>query len=244
MPTDDCDVPDPATAPPASAERDRALPRRAALTGVAALAGSAAVAAFAGPAAAQTDTSTSVAPEESTPATDAAPSTTAPPKKPTASDVALLGFAQSIELAAAQLYSQAVPVIGEELQPTVRRVPAPPPGLRRADRRAARAPGPGSRQPDARQRANPGVRLPARRRPSSGRRTSWRDSLAASYTQLLGQLKGTDGVALIASIQPIEARQAVVLGQAIGAAPTELMPVLEGDEAGATVFTPSQYPVV
>jgi len=54
----------------------------------------------------------------------------------------------------------------------------------------------------------------------------------------------TDGVALIASIQPIEARQAVVLGQAIGAAPTELMPVLEGDEAGATVFTPSQYPVV
>ena len=48
-------------------------------------------------------------------------------------------------------------------------------------------------------------------------------------------------MALIASIQPIEARQAVVLGQAIGAAPTELMPVLEGDEAGATVFTPSQY---
>ena len=35
-----------------------------------------------------------------------------------------------------------------------------------------------------------------------------------------------------------------MLGQAIGAAPTELMPVLEGDEAGATVFTPSQYPVV
>ena len=243
MPTDDCDVPDPAIAPPASAERDRALPRRAALTGMAALAGSAAVAAFTGPAAAQTDTSTSVAPEGSTPATDAAPSTTAPPKKPTASDVALLGFAQSIELAAAQLYSQAVPVLGEELQPTV--------AVFRRHHQAY-----GEQIGALLGRRAPGVAnqtLVSELTPAFGARSETavlraahelENSLAASYTQLLGELKGTDGVALIASIQPIEARQAVVLGQAIGAAPTELMPVLEGDEAGATVFTPSQYPVV
>ncbi len=69
-------------------------------------------------------------------------------------------------------------------------------------------------------------------------------SLAASYTKLIGQLKGTDAVAVLASIQPIEARQAVVLGQAIDVPIEELMPVLEGEETGATIFTPAQYPIV
>ncbi len=61
---------------------------------------------------------------------------------------------------------------------------------------------------------------------------------------LLGDLRGTDGAALIASILPIEARQAVVLGQAIGLGNEDLMPLLEGDESGATVLTPAQYPVL
>jgi hypothetical protein len=54
---------------------------------------------------------------------------------------------------------------------------------------------------------------------------------------------GTDGAALIASILPIEARQAVVLGQSLNIADEELMPLFEGDEPGATVLTPAQYPV-
>ena len=69
-------------------------------------------------------------------------------------------------------------------------------------------------------------------------------SLAASYSSVLGNLQGTDGAALVASIQPIEARQAVVLGQALHLPNEELMPVLEGDEPGATVLTPAQYPVL
>jgi len=69
-------------------------------------------------------------------------------------------------------------------------------------------------------------------------------SLAASYTQLLGLLDGTDGITLVASFQPVEARQAVVLGQATDVADPDLMPVVEGDEPGVTLFTPSQYPII
>ena len=48
---------------------------------------------------------------------------------------------------------------------------------------------------------------------------------------------------VLASIQPIEARQAVVLGQAIDIPPEELMPVVEGDEPDAIIFTPADYPI-
>ena len=69
-------------------------------------------------------------------------------------------------------------------------------------------------------------------------------SLAASYSAVLGMLKGTDGAALVASIQPVEARHAVVLGQVLDLDDEELMPVLEGDEPGVTLFTLSDYPVI
>ena len=48
----------------------------------------------------------------------------------------------------------------------------------------------------------------------------------------------------MASFQPVEARQAVVLGQATDVADRDLMPVVEGDEPGVTLFTPSQYPII
>jgi hypothetical protein len=68
-------------------------------------------------------------------------------------------------------------------------------------------------------------------------------SLAATNTVLLERLRGTDGLTLIASIQPIEARQSVVLGQAVGLLTEELLPVLEGEEPGAEIFTATQFPI-
>ena len=57
------------------------------------------------------------------------------------------------------------------------------------------------RQPDAPRRADPGLRRQEPKRQSSRRPTSREISLAASYAQFLGLLKGTDGITLVASFQ-------------------------------------------
>jgi len=231
----------------------RAYTRRFALGGLATAAGAAIAAVAAGPASAQTDTTgASSGSDASTPATgspctaavstEATTTTTLPPQRPTADDTVLLGFVQTLELAAARLYSQGVPTIPEDQ----REAPAAfllnhenyaeqlgamlgrhAPGIANAtlvsERSAAFS---SSSVPDV-------VRA----------MYNLEDSLAASQAALLGELEGTDGAALIASILPIEARQAVVLGQALKIDNEELMPLFEGDEPGATVLTPSQYPV-
>jgi hypothetical protein len=249
VPTDDCCVPDTddPREPSASVAPGRPVTRRLALSGLAALAGGAVAAAVGGPAAAQTGTTDTTGPADTAPdtapATEPAPTTTAPPKRPTPADVVLLGFAQSLEYAAAQLYAQALPVIdpdattgatvfsrhhqsyGEQIGALLGRQA---PGVANQTLVNERTTAFGASSQEALGRAFYELEI----------------SLAASYTRLLGQLKGTDAVALLASIQPVEARQAVVIGQALDVAPEELMPVLEGEETGATIFTPSQYPIV
>ena len=101
---------------PASPRAARPVPRRLALSTLAALAGGALATAFAVPAAAQTVTTGPGGTDDTAappPETDA-PTTTAPPKRPTEADIELLGFAQSLEFAAAELYGQAIPVLSEE----------------------------------------------------------------------------------------------------------------------------------
>jgi hypothetical protein len=239
VPTDDCE-PDTDEPIDRSAAPVRPLTRRLALSSLATLAGSAVAVAVAGSAAAQSTTTDSGG---STTTTEPAPTTTAPPKRPTPADVALLGFAQSLEFGAAVLYGQAIPVLGPDAT-TIATV------FRRHHQAYAEQLG------GLLGREAPGVAnqtLVDERTPAFGAKTEQaivraayelEISLAASYTKLIGQLKGTDAVAVLASIQPIEARQSVVLGQAIDVPIEELMPVLEGEEAGATIFTPAQYPIV
>jgi hypothetical protein len=57
---------------------------------------------------------------------------------------------------------------------------------------------------------------------------------------LLGELHGTDAAALVASILPIEARQAVVLGEAIGLPLAETVPELESTDAS---LDPGDFPI-
>jgi hypothetical protein len=253
VPTEDRCVPEPADACQPSVERDRPLTRRLALSGLAALAGGAVATAVAGSAFAQSASTTTTGSETSgsgagssgsaAPSTEPAPTTTAPPKRPTSADIVLLGFAQSLEFAASQLYGQATPTLSPDWQP-----------IGAVFGRHHRSYGEqigallGRRAPGVANQT-----LLNERTPAFGARTEpailkaayeLEISLAASYTQLLGLLKGTDGITLVASFQPVEARQAVVLGQATDVSDEDLMPVVEGDEPGATLFTPSQYPII
>ncbi len=231
MPTDDC-CPSP-------------VPRRLALTALAAFAGGAVASAVAGPAAAQTDTTGPGGTDDTAappPETEPAPTTTAPPKQPTEADIELLGFAQSLEFAAAELYGQAIPVLSEEisLEATVFRRHHQAYGEQIGALLGRQAPG------------VPNRTLVEERTPAFGARSEpailraaydLESSLAATNTQLLERLRGTDGLTLIASIQPIEARQSVVLGQAVDLSTEELLPILEGEEPGAELLTPAQYPI-
>jgi hypothetical protein len=230
----------------------RAYTRRLALGSVVTAAGAAIAAVATGTASAQTDTTgASAGSDASTPATGAPGGTTAtgatttttlPPQRPTTADTALLGFVQTLELAAAELYSQALPTIPQ----AQREVPAAfllnheNYGEQLGAMLGRRAPGIANATLVSERAAAFGARsIPAVLRAMY----DLEDSLAASQAALLGELVGTDGAALIASILPIAARQAVVLGQSLNIADEVLMPLFEGDEPGATVLTPAQYPV-
>jgi hypothetical protein len=228
VPTDDC--------------RQSPVPRRLALTALAALAGGAVASAVASPAAAQTDTTGPEGGDDAAPTTEPAPTTTAPPKKPTGADIELLGFAQSLEFAAAQLYGEAIPSLSEEmsLEATVFRRHHQAYGEQIGALLGRQAPGvPNRTLVDERSSAFGAGAEPAVLRAAY----DLESSLAATNTQLLERLRGTDGLALIASIQPIEARQSLVLGQAVGLSMEELLPAIEGEEPGAEVFTPTQFPI-
>lgn len=249
MPTEDRCVPEPADAPPPSG--DRPLSRRLALSGLAALAGSAVAAAVASPALAQTATTTAGTANPAgtssgagavTSSTAPAPTTTAPPKRPTPADQVLLGFAQSLELAAAQLYTQGIPTLSKDWQPIAAIF-----GRHHQSYGEQIGALLGRRAPGVANQTlldQYGPKLSGGEQAILGAAYELEISLAASYTQLLGQLKGTDGITLVASVQPVEARQAVVLGQATNVSDEDLMPVVEGEEPGATVFTLSQFPII
>jgi hypothetical protein len=227
------------------------LSRRLALTGLAATAGSALAAAVAGRAAAQTGTTgpgaSSTAPavpaSDNAAATSEAPTTTAPPSRPTTQDTVLLGFAQSIEYAAGQLYDQGIPTLPND-SAEVAAV------FRRHHQAYAEQIGGllGRRAPGIANRTLVQERTAAFSAPTEEgvirAMYELEISMAASYSAVLGQLQGTDGAALVASIQPIEARQAVVWGQSLGLPQDVLMPLLEGDEPDATLITLSQYPIL
>jgi len=244
VPTEDRCVPEPADAPPPSG--DRPLSRRLALSGLAALAGSAVAAAVASPALAQTATTGSAGTAggagTATSTTAPAPTTTAPPKRPTPADQGLLGFAQSLELAAAQLYTQGIPSLSKDWQPIAaifgRHHQAY--GEQIGALLGRRAPGVANQT----LLDQYGPKFSGGEQVILAAAYELEISLAASYTQMLGQLKGTDGITLVASVQPVEARQAVVLGQATNVSDEDLMPVVEGEEPGATVFTLSQFPII
>lgn len=166
-------------------------------------------------------------PNDTTPGTT---STTTPPKRPSGDDVALLGFSQSVELAARNLYDVAKSVDG--LDDSQRVVLAT---IREShDAYAASLSGLLGR--DAPQVVNPvfddlqssfGGDVAAVLQAAYGLEST----AVATHTAILGELQGTDGASLIASILIVEARHGTVLAHLNGA--TSLDDLLVSTEADA-----------
>jgi hypothetical protein len=162
--------------------------------------------------------------------TTGATTTTAPPKRPSDADVALLGFAQSVELAARDLYD--VALAADSFDENQRAVIA----TIRESHDAYAASLSGFLGREAPQAVNPAV---------EDLKSSFGGDLAsvldaayafestavATHIDILGQLQGTDGAALIASILIVEARHGTVLGYLNGA--TSLDDLLVNTEADA-----------
>lgn len=163
--------------------------------------------------------------------TTAATTTTAPPKRPTDDDVSLLGFAQTVELAARQLYDVALGTNGlfDDVQRAVIAT------IREShDAYAASLSGMLGRL--APQKANPIV--DDLEGSFGGKLADMLDAAAAlestavaTHTDILGKLQGTDGAALIASILIVEARHGTVLVSLNGS--TDLDDLLVNTEADA-----------
>ncbi len=205
-------------------------------TGAAALA----IPAFAGVAEAQQSSTTTGGPT-----TSAAPTTTTtlPPEKPQLSDLAILSFSQTIELAMVEIYTRAL-ATGR---------------LGTSSAKAATA-----FQGHHRQHAQSYAGMSGKATVSVANQslitayttllqaaTSEQDVLkilldleeaaAATYTANLASIIGTDPAALVGSVLPIEARHAVVIGEALGAATPTYTPVLEPTAGQLTV---ANYPIV
>ena len=141
--------------------------------------------------------------------------TTAPPKRPSDSDLELLRFAQSAELAAKSLYDTA---LAGELGDTAKAVLT---HVRNAHKAYAQtlaaeigrtAPG----APDA-------ALVEASSEAFAGSQSSvvaaafeLENVLVATHTEVIGLLTGVDGARIIGSIVPAESRHALVLGDLAG----------------------------
>ena len=158
--------------------------------------------------------STTTTPGESTTAA-ATTSTTAPPKRPTDADVALLDFAQQLELTARALYDKALAAKwpADQLAVVIT--------IREAHEAYAqslsgllgrKAPGTAS-DTLLRKFATAWAGTPEKLLAAA---YDFESAAVATYGEILGKLQGTDAAQLIASIQIAEARHGTVLADLAG----------------------------
>lgn len=159
-----------------------------------------------------------------TPAT----TTTAPPKRPTTDDVALLGFAQSVELAAVELYKIALATqsLGDAALAVVTDVQKAHVAYAQSLNALLGRQAPGTVLTDVVDQfaadfgGDEGSIMAAA--------FVLEDTAVATHTELIGQLAGVDGAALIASMLIAEARHSVTFAD------------LSGQTELDTIFTSAQ----
>jgi len=174
-------------------------------------------------------------------AAQSATTTTAPPRRPQGDDLALLAFAQSLELAAVAVYTLAAPKLTDA---TVAKVAAT--FAQHHKEHASALNGLAAK-------AAPGVpnaalvkkftqALAAAKDQAAALKVAFdvENAAAATYQAALGTLVGIDGAALVASIQPIESRHAVVLGQVLGLNMADYLPTVQ---ATSDALDASTYPI-
>lgn len=173
-----------------------------------------------------------------TASTEPATTTTAPPKRPTTADIALLAFAQTIELAARDLYDVALAakVFDDAAAGDIT-------AIREAHEAYAQS------LSGLIGRNAPGVRSDKLFNASKGDFAGTAATVAgnaadleniavATHLDILDQLVGIDAAALIASILVVEARHATVLHTFAGASSLAQQLASQG-----TALSPSDYPV-
>lgn len=169
-----------------------------------------------------------------------ATTTTAPPRQPTQDDLLLYAFAQSLELAAVAAYGAAAATgkISEAVLPVAV-------AFQGHHREHANAFGGLARR--ALNRPNqaildafgPQIAAAANEEELLTVAFNLESAAAATYIAALGQIEGTRGAEVVASIQPIESRHAVVLGQALGLDATDYLPAFQ---TTADAVGPDDFP--
>jgi hypothetical protein len=226
----------------------RAFLRRIGIGGAAAAAGSVLAARSAAAQTSTTSVSTAVsavpiaAPISTPDTTVPATTTTAPPRQPTPTDLVVYAFAQSLELAMSDVYRAAIAggklseeqaVVAGEFQRHHREHAQSFAGL---SGRAAL--GIANRALAA--EFVPRVEAAADEAALLTLLYDLENKATASYTAVLGQVQGVNGAALVGSIQLIESRHALVLGQAAGMPIDEIVPPFETTSDAAD---PDSYPI-
>jgi Ferritin-like domain len=150
----------------------------------------------------------------STPDTEAATTTIAPPKRPSNADIKLLSFAQMIELTARDLYKAGLDkgVFADETLETVKAIGEAHEAYAQAisgliGRLAPNAPDAALFDELSKGFGTGDVATAAR---------NLENNLVATHVDIIGQLEGVDGSALMASVVVVEARHATVLAHIAG----------------------------
>ncbi len=174
-----------------------------------------------------------------------ATTTTAPPKAASSEDAVLLGFAQSVELAAVAVYQAA---LDSHRLSAAATVVATLFQSHHTDHAAAHA-GLAGKAATGAVNQSLVTKLKPRLGSSNGE-AEWlklaydiENAAAATYTALLGSLAGIDPASVVASIQPIEARHAVVLGEVLGLALADYAIEFEPSSTADGALDPSAYPI-
>jgi len=152
----------------------------------------------------------------STAETAAATTTTAPPKRPTDEDIALLSFAQMIELAARDLYNVALgkSVFADATLEAVKAIGEAHEAYAQAISGLVGRAAPNSPHTELFDQLSAGFSGSVTDVATAAR--SLENNLVATHVDIIGKLAGVDGSALIASMVVVEARHATVLAHIAG----------------------------
>jgi rubrerythrin len=169
--------------------------------------------------------------------------TTLPPSKPQPVDLAFLSFAQSVELAAVQAYGLAL--ASTLLSADVAAVALAFQNHHRDHAQAfagmAGKAATGVANQSLLTAFSPQFQTASTEAGILQATMAIETAAASTYTAGLAQIMGTDPAYLVGSILPIEARHAVVLGQALNLDLDAYSPVFE---TTANALSPAQYPIV
>lgn len=145
-----------------------------------------------------------------------ATTTTAPPQRPSADDTALLGFAQSMELAAVQLYNVALATDGlsDDVRHIITTISQAHLSYTQSITALLGRDAPGTPLPEAVETF--GDAFSGDEASIVEAAATLEDTAVATHTELLGQLQGTDGAQLLAAITIAEARHSLVFNDLAG----------------------------